>query len=198
MKNSTISFKSNIKFVNREDFTRKVATFSEKSFIGDPWSIKQTERVPQFYTKDIEDCTAGGILVKSDLSDKLEIIPFHTSWMTSDNLDFEKVEQVIFSKLGKDEPIQGFLLGSRSLWRHSTAMFDRFESLMQSKLRIPYTKFKEFPEGDKVFYANIAYDGAEDQWTVFAEHLEILKNNMVKNLKKYFADVLICDKDKVV
>lgn len=193
MQSSQVSFKSNIKFMPNELFLKEVERFGQLEHVNYPGASKEIVRSAYAATGGIKTCTAGGILVRNDKSKMLDVVMFHITPLEEANSNFKIIERAILDKIGFDNPIQGFLLGSKKILKFSSNMFAKFEILMQ-KLNIPYSKFKGIPTGN-ADYVDLAYSAKDDQWSVFASAINhISADEIVKN----FDEVSISEKDKLI
>lgn len=193
MQNSQVSFKSNIKFMPNELFLKEVERFGQFKYVNYPGTSKEIVRSPYAATGGIKTCTAGGILVRNDKSKMFDVVMFHITPFEEANSNFKTIERVILDEVGFDQPIQGFLLGSKKIFKLSSDFFTKFETLMH-KLNIPYSKFKGIPTGN-ADYVDLAYSARDDQWSVFASAINhINADEIVKN----FDDVFISEKDKLI
>lgn len=193
MQNSQVSFQSKIKIMPKELFLNDVAQFPYFSYVDAPWTFKEVARDLFAATDGIKTCTAGGILVAKDSNHIPEIVMFHIDPSEVANDNFKKIEEMIWDKIGTDNPIQGFLLGSKKYFKPSVDMFAKFEEFMH-KLRIPYSKFQGIPAGN-ADYSNLAYNANKDEWSVYASALtKINKRELLQN----FDEVVLSHKDKLV
>lgn len=192
MQNS-VSFGSNIKFTTPSGFTSEIIHFPFARYVDEPWTAKEIVRAPYAYTTGVKTCTSGGILVGSEKTSLSDVVMFHIDPDNVDNSHFKKIEETIWDKIGDDNPIQGFLLGSKKHWKQSTELFNMFEEFM-AKLRIPCSKLRGIPTG-KGDFANIAYNASEDYWVVCSS---AIPNVNEKEIVRNFDEVVLSPKDKLV
>lgn len=217
--NSTVNFTSRIEVINNSiDFTKRVKSCSA---IVNEWSYKDIIKAPQAGTMGIRSCTAGGIITKSKtgIGDMFNVVLFHINPRNKDNSNFTEIEKFILNKIGDDEAVEGFLIGSKTpitseeylemvsensidedeqttnkYLLQSTKMFENFDNLMKS-LKIPYSKLQGLPIFGR---AHIFYSSDSDKWVVYAKKFDNAEGNIKKSLQQYFDDVFICEKDELV
>lgn len=197
MKNSQISFKSNIRITSLSNFSREIQKCPQEEITD--WSIRQITKSTRSYTTGIRACTAGGILVKKG-DGAFDVVMFHMNPINALNFDFNKIEQTILERIGDNKPIQGFLLGSKRTIEYSVEMFGKLETFIKDKLKIPYTKFRGISMAHADF-ANIAYDGTKDEWTIAGSMLNNIGNTKkeAKELAQSgFDEVSLSQKDKFI
>lgn len=197
MQNSQISFKSNIRITSLSNFSREIQKCPQEEITD--WSIRQITKSTRSYTTGIRACTAGGILVKKD-DGAFDVVMFHMNPINALNFEFDKIEQTILKRIGDNKPVQGFLLGSKRTIDYSVEMFGKLETFIKDKLKVPYTKFRGISMAH-VDFANIAYDGTKNEWTIAGSMLSNI-GNIKKDAKELaqngFDEVIISDMDKLI
>lgn len=218
--NPSINFTSSIEVIHDyQKFGQIVGSCSAS--VGAPWTYKEIIKAGEACTRDICSCTAGGIITRNHTGagERDSVVLFHINAENKKNSNFEEIKKAIIDQIGEDEPVEGFLLGGKKtvnsdqyeeiinrshveedqqslnkILSHSIEMFDNFEKLMQS-LKISYSKFKGLPLFGK---ANLFYSTVTDKWLIYARDFHNYDGDTQKNLKNYFDDILICEKDKLV
>lgn len=171
MQDLQVSFGTNFKFTNSKGFARAKRGFSDNR-VDRPWTKNQIIRASRAYTTNIKTCTAGGIVVKNNKQDCFDVVMFHIDPDNDTNKNFTAITETILKKLGKSNPMNAFLIGSKhgpldlSMYRKSIQMFNRFERFF-NKLKIPYSKLKGTLD-DGVIYVNVAYNGYKDDLTIYS------------------------------
>lgn len=193
MKTSKVNFTSNIRFVDSLAFAKELDKLPSKKYVDSPWKVKNIVRGISSYTDDVRDCTAGGVLTNNK-NNGFDIIMFHLNSTDEENLSFTAVENKIFEKLGKDKPLEGFLIGSQSAWDDSIELFAKMEAFIQ-RLKVPYSKFQGSIINQDI---NAAYHGESDMWTIFYSALE--KSHGRPPREKIFSSfdkIIISKKDRL-
>lgn len=186
MSNNQVSFKSRIVFMNSDKFFK--ITKDIRSTSKYPWTYKEIVRSDRAYTNNVQTCTAGGIIVEKPFK-KREVVMFHLcppEEETPENSDFQAIVNSFLKMLGKDKPVQGFILGSKRSFPYSLALFEKIEGFFK-ELSIPYSKFKVQKFED---WSHIAYDGKQDTWFVNSSNVKASDG-----LHDVYGDVLISSKD---
>lgn len=119
----------------------KLVDPKNRNYIGFPWTYKQTIRSVQACTEPINACTAGGIFVLNK-NKLLDVVAFHIAPFDSENADFRLIEETIIDKIGSDEPVSGFLIGSQKIYKQSIEIFDKFKQFLGNKIKIPFSSFE--------------------------------------------------------
>ncbi len=189
---SNISFSSGIKFVQTGEFSRLAGNIREKYFVNYPWSAKQTVKGFSAYTRDVKDCTMGGI------TDGRDVVMFHVSPNQRNISTFKDVEASILDKISLTNPeLQGFLLGSTSNNPMSQQLLKMFEDFMK-KCKI---KYSVLAGQDTMANTNVLYDSRKDDWVIASNLIdELLPKKLPPEeiAKKLFKDVSIAEFDEFV
>ncbi len=210
MQDSNISFTSRILFTNLKGFNSELNSFASKIKVDRPWSADEIIKASQAYTEEIFNCTAGGIITET--KGKKRVVMFHINPTLEDDskIDFSKVKEYLLKKIGKDKPVQGFLIGGKKdfspsflpseyikkICKISMEIFDDFENFMEG-LKIPYTKFKGQNIGGQ--NSRIAYNSVNDQWTITTRATEKFENiPKGLNILPDFDEIVISPKDTVI
>ncbi len=148
---SEISFTSSIRGVSSTEFNRLISKCTKQNFVDYPWTIKETKKAADVYTKSIADCTACVI------SDGQEAIMLHLSPENSNNHAFSLVLQHLRNLIDLKNPnLQAILVGSKNTSK-SQDIFSKFKILLE-QLNIPYSTLKNSSKP-----VNIAYSSTNDE-----------------------------------
>lgn len=154
-----ISFQSRIRLVSADCFNYAVRRIPHKNFVEYPWTYKQTVVAESAGTRDIYDCTAGGI------TNGRQVMCFHHCPSMSDNNNFDRMKKWFADKFDLScKNLQGFLIGSKNNNVNSPfspMLFDNNLNFMTKDLNIPVSYFRG---GD--FTNNIAYSSIKDEWII--------------------------------
>lgn len=181
-----ISFTSSIKIVNSVEFNNLAKKCGQKCFVDYPWTINETIKAPDVYTKNIADCSACII------SDGQEAVMMHLSPDSQNNHAFSIVLQKLSNLLDLKNPnLQAILVGSKNT-KKSQDIFIKFQKLFE-QLNIPYSIFKNSKTP-----INIGYSSNTDEMLIsnLAIEKQLKKNTPVEDiLKNIFEQVSInkCD-----
>lgn len=192
---SPISFGTNIRIVNRDEF--KLQTGFWKNLVDWPWTARQIIRAPQVYTQGVSSCTAGGIITKSRKGDSFDMVMFHINPGEKANKNIKKIERTIKRRLGRSKPIQAFIFGCKSGLDSSSKMFDNLEEIIKH-FNVPYTRLKgsAFGKGP----VNSAYDGYTDELIISSRILDKTSENngIAKNkISDFFDETMIAPQNSV-
>lgn len=192
MENSKVSFGTRIVIKDRDSFAQTIKSFAKS--VDCPWTKDQIVRGPKVFTEGIATCTAGGVLVKRPDRDYFEIVKFHIDPIDKANKEVQPIENMIYRRIGKSEPLQAFIFGCKNVIDYSSKMFDSLEEVIK-KLKVPYTKLKGF---DINSYMSCAYDGYKDELSIFSPIIESKfgKRFKLTDIPKLFDDIKLSAKDK--
>lgn len=170
-----ISFQSRIRLCSADCYDKLVRLPAGK-LVKYPWTYKQTVVSESAGTRDIYDCTAGG------LTNGQKVMCFHLNPTDSDNNDFSVIEKLFAKKFNlSDKNLQGFLIGSKNNNINSPfspILFDNVFNFIQ-KLKIPFSYFRA---GN---YTNhIAYSSIKDEWLIGCDLLNYVSKDVFKTPQK--------------
>lgn len=196
IRNSNISFKSSIQFLNREGFYKAIRDIPEENLV---WSCttKGIVRAPKAYTECVRTCTAGGILTKGRNENTYDVIFFHLRPPEEDcpeNEDIGEIERVLKEKLAGGKPLQGIIIGCKSLLNKSGEFFDAIEQVFRN-LGTPYSKFKNQIEWGSL---DVAYKGTENKWLINAEEFSPDGGYKMGNPNKHFEEAKLYEGDCIL
>ena len=187
-----ISFKSYITPVSEKEFQNVASTIPNSQSTVQQWSTDDIIIAEKAKTKNIKDCTAGGI------TDGKKVLLFHLAPSEENFIEFKKFINNIKSKIptNKDE-LQGFIIGSARNNRRSRKMFEMIEGLFKD-LGINYTKLKGQSHTNDT---DILYDTTKDSWLISNKEISQYINEK-KSPKEIFAKVFetvkIAEFDEIV
>lgn len=190
-----ISFKSNIRMIPHQEFSKIAGRIGGKKSVNYPWTIKQSVLADSAYTTDIFDCTVCGI------TDGQKVLLNHLCPSISDNFNFSKITDFIKNNIDTtNQYLQGFILGSKSKSLTSSSqselLFDRVINFMK-EMKIPYSAFK-----GGTFTNNVAYSSLNDEWVISNNSInETLTKEFSKNpaeiFKIIFDDISVSELDEI-
>lgn len=190
MKNSNISFGTNIVFRNLNGFERTAAA-CQKSV--DSYTADSTVKAHSVFTKDIKVCTAGGIITRDPQEKDLNVVMFHINPFNAKNFDFQYITDKIKASIADGIPVEGFVLGCKKTVEGSAQMFDNLENFI-GQFHIPISKLKGSPEGAD--FIDIAYNGYKDELTVFSTAAgRFSKKLTLDDIPKIFDEIKIAPID---
>lgn len=164
-----ISFTSTIKIVNSAEFNKLAQKCGKQNFVDYPWTIKETIKSSNIYTRNIADCSACII------SNGQEAVMMHLSPENQTNHAFSLVLQTLRNLIDLKNPnLQAVLIGSKNTTK-SQDIFIKFQKLLEH-LNIPYSTFKNSKTP-----INVGYNSASDE--VLLSNIKI-EQQLKKNLSK--------------
>lgn len=193
MKNSQVSFTSNIRLASANRFAKEIESLTLKEAVSPPWTANEIVVGPRAYTTKIYDCIAGGI------TDGKKVLMFHLCPTYEQNADFSIIEQAILEKFGgKIDGLKGLLLGNKSKFRASNDLFDKLKGFMEGH-KIDFSTIKGVKKDE---YSSLAYDLKSDTWTISSDYIASELKKGVKLLKsileRVFEVVQISHNDKLI
>lgn|SRR5574344_513079 len=190
--NSNISFSSQIRLINNQNFNKLASRISNKNYVRYPWSVNEIVKDSAAYTRNIFDCTAGGV------TDGQDVVMFHIAANKQNIRNFDAIQNKILSNLSlQKQNLQGFLLGSANEIDKSRKLFSLFENFFK-KNDIDYSAISGFKFDTS---SNILYDSSKDCWFVTHEKMpkELSQKISSKNvLEDIFAKINISKNDELI
>lgn len=148
-----ISFTSSIKVIPTTEFN-KFAIRCGKNAVNYPWTIKDSIKATNTYTKNIADCSACVISTGEDA------VMLHLSPINSNNHAFSLVLEFLRNTIDLKNPnLQAILVGSKNTTK-SQDIFNKFKTLL-TQLNIPYSELKNSKTP-----INIGYSSNSDEFIV--------------------------------
>ena len=190
MKNSNISFKSNIRFIDRNTYNKLKKTNHISFWHDRPNILKATE----FYSEGIKTCTGGGII-----NPQKEAAGFHIWDDKTNKKNFNTIIASLFRYI--KNPERALLIGSKELKddKYSIEQFKNFKQVFQNKIK-NVTLFEQHNfENSQTHYH---YDSETDTWSLFSEYQKKPNGNyfQIKNLKRLkecFKNISIAEGDRL-
>ena len=159
--NNTLSFKSTIRPISAQEFSKKALTISPKNFVNSPWTINESVKAVSAVTKGVFDCSVLGI------TDGKKVFLMHICPTKPQNQDFEPIKEYIKENINtKDPNLQAVLLGSQIFCRKSQNLFENLKNLM-AEIDIPCSTLRNCRE-----YFDVLYDSIKDEWCISCEPIE--------------------------
>lgn len=183
-----ISFTSTIKIVNTSEFNKLAQKCGKQHSVDYPWTIKETVKAANVYTRQIADCSACLI------STGQEAVMMHLSPENQTNHAFSIVLQTLRNLIDLKNPnLQAVLIGSKNTTK-SQDIFIKFQKLLE-QLNIPYSTLKNSKTP-----INVGYNSVNDE--VLLSNIKIeqqLKKNLSpqKILENTFEKVTLNQYDKI-
>lgn len=194
--NNNITFTSSIKAVPLNVFAKARAALGEANFVRHPWTANETVVARGACTDQVWDCTSGAI------TDGQKVVMFHICPEMKENFNFDKVKEIILSKVDKtSEQLQGFLLGSVASMRFkdSESLFKKFQKLMKDE-KIPYSMVRGNTE--RAGSTGLLYDSAKDEFIISNYGIDSAfrhgKTGTKEMLEKFFDEVNISKFDEII
>lgn len=162
-----ISFTSTIKIVNTSEFNKLAQKCGKQHSVDYPWTIKETVKAANVYTRQIADCSACVI------TNGQEAVMMHLTPDNQTNHAFSVVLQTLRNLIDLKNPnLQAVLIGSKNTTK-SQDIFIKFQKLLE-ELNIPYSIFKNSKTP-----INIGYSSTNDE--VLLSNIKI-EQQLKKNL----------------
>lgn len=190
MKNNSITFTSNIRFVDKPVY--KMMT--KNNFIGFHHSVPNILKAEEFYSEEIRTCTGGGLVIPFK-----EAEGFHF-W---DDLLNKKNFDLIINKLFRfvKNPEHGLLVGAKDYEKspYSVEQFLRFKKVFLERVKnLSIFEKHKFINSETHYH----YSLENDTWTLCASYREPneYKLKAVKSLdslKKCFEKISIAPNDRL-
>lgn len=163
---NSLNFKSTINIVDKFAFDKALGNCPRLKFVDAPWTpnemIKSSGSV---WTEEVKHCTAGGILLR-DPEGLKKMLMFHFNPDAEGCMDLSKIKDAIMKKIGKLEPLQALMFGSKDAeWlSYSGSFFEDIRRIIKQNLQIPITSFKGTPTGGH--QVDALYNVPTDTWTL--------------------------------
>ncbi len=190
MNNTNISFKSNIRFIDRNTYN-KLKKVNYITFWHDAPNILKAK---EFYSEGIKTCTAGGVI-----NSQQEAAGFHILDDKINKKNFNTIITSLFESIKK--PNRALLIGSKELKDdvYSIEQFKKFKQIFQKKIKNVSFFEQHMFENSQTHYH---YDSRTDTWTLFSEYQKKPNGNhfQIKNLnrlKECFKNISIAEGDKL-
>ena len=143
MKN--ISFSSRIKPVTLMDYATITMRIPHEQGVHYPWTIRQSVKAADVYTKGVIDCSACLITDGSDA------VLMHLTPDNGINHAFSLVTDFLRGKIDLKNPnLQAVLLGSKNTEK-SQDIYNKFKTFLE-RFKIPYTELKNGKTPTSVTY----------------------------------------------
>ncbi len=154
-KMDNINFSSRIKPVTMKEFTAVTKDMGSTNFVDFPWTIEESKKAKDVFTKNIVDCTACLI------TDGKEALLMHLNPRTENNHAFSLVLNYLSRTLDlKSENLHALLIGSKNN-KKSLDIYSKFKQLL-NQLSIKFSELKEGKTPVSVAYSsdNVYITGA--------------------------------------
>lgn len=186
-----VSFTSAIRPVTCNEFTKAVSSIARKNCVNYPWTINESVKAPQAYTKGVCDCSLLGI------TDGNDVLMMHLCPTNSNNKNYFQIKRFISSNVDLKNPnLQAILIGSKEI-KTSEDLYNKLAEFMQ-EWKIPFSQLKTSANGCKI---DVAYSSPKDEWIVTCNKIDKLirsgVNDSLKILKDVFKNVNISQADEV-
>lgn len=189
--NKSISFTSNINFVNRHKFWR----YHKKFYKYIDFESNDIVRAPNFITDGIRTCTGGGLT-----DGKKEAVGFH---VLDDTFNVECLDSIIetITKFSNDST-RGLLVGGKDIFSRfsSLELFYKFKNLLTQQFEnISCFEVHKYQSSETHF----RYSLNDDTWTVCTQFLKrpdeefVYDVNSVQDLRDCFRKISIAKGDKL-
>lgn len=190
MENNSISFTSNICFVDRIAYNK----IKKKNSIGFWHTVPNILKADEFYSEGIKTCTGGGVIIPFK-----EAEGFHFWDDMTNKKRFPDIVNSLFRFV--KNPKRALLVGSKNLddSPYSVEQFERFKKVFTDRIKNVSLFEKHRYENSQTHYI---YSLNNDTWTLFSEYRKGKNRgyNQVKNLKalkECFENVSIADGDRL-
>ena len=190
MGNSNISFKSNIRFVDRNTYNK----LKKVNYINFWYDKAHILKAKEFYSEGIKTCTGGGII-----NSQKEAAGFHIWDNKTNKKNFNTIIASLFRYI--KNPERALLIGSKELKddKYSIEQFKNFKQVFQKKIKNVSLFEQHRFENSQTHYH---YDSNTDTWTLFSEYRKnpngiYLQIKNLKRLKECFKNISIAEGDKL-
>lgn len=190
MENSSVSFTSNIHFVDRIAYNK----IKKRNSIGFWHDVPNILKADEFYSEGIKTCTGGGIVIPFK-----EAEGFHFWDDMTNKKKFPDIVNSLFRFV--KNPQRALLVGSKKLddSPYSIEQFERFKKVFTERIKNVSLFERHRYENSQTHYI---YSLNDDTWTLFSEYQKgkNIRYNQVKNLKalkECFENISIADGDRL-
>lgn len=190
MENSSVSFTSNIHFVDRIAYNK----IKKKNSIGFWHDVPNILKADEFYSEGIKTCTGGGIVIPFK-----EAEGFHFWDDMTNKKKFPDIVNSLFRFV--KNPQRALLVGSKKLddSPYSIEQFERFKKVFTERIKNVSLFERHRYENSQTHYI---YSLNDDTWTLFSEYQKgkNIRYNQVKSLKalkECFENISIADGDRL-
>ena len=190
MENSSVSFTSNIHFVDRIAYNK----IKKKNSIGFWHDVPNILKADEFYSEGIKTCTGGGIVIPFK-----EAEGFHFWDDMTNKKKFPDIVNSLFRFV--KNPQTALLVGSKKLddSPYSIEQFERFKKVFTERIKNVSLFERHRYENAQTHYI---YSLDNDTWTLFSEYQKgkNIRYNQVKSLKalkECFENISIADGDRL-
>lgn len=190
MENSSVSFTSNICFVDRIAYNK----IKKRNSIGFWHTVPNILKADEFYSEGIKTCTGGGIVIPFK-----EAEGFHFWDDMTNKKKFPDIVNSLFRFV--KNPKRALLVGSKNLddSPYSIEQFERFKKVFTERIKNVSLFERHRYENSQTHYI---YSLNDDTWTLFSEYQKgkNIRYNQVKNLKalkECFENISIADGDRL-
>lgn len=190
MENSSVSFTSNIHFVDRIAYNK----IKKKNSIGFWHDVPNILKADEFYSEGIKTCTGGGIVIPFK-----EAEGFHFWDDMTNKKKFPDIVNSLFRFV--KNPQRALLVGSKKLddSPYSIEQFERFKKVFTERIKNVSLFERHRYENAQTHYI---YSLNDDTWTLFSEYQKgkNIRYNQVKSLKalkECFENISIADGDRL-
>ena len=190
MENSSVSFTSNICFVDRIAYNK----IKKRNSIGFWHTVPNILKADEFYSEGIKTCTGGGIVIPFK-----EAEGFHFWDDMTNKKKFPDIVNSLFRFV--KNPQRALLVGSKNLddSPYSIEQFERFKKVFTERIKNVSLFERHRYENSQTHYI---YSLNDDTWTLFSEYQKgkNIRYNQVKNLKalkECFENISIADGDRL-
>ena len=190
MENSSVSFTSNICFVDRIAYNK----IKKRNSIGFWHTVPNILKADEFYSEGIKTCTGGGIVIPFK-----EAEGFHFWDDMTNKKKFPDIVNSLFRFV--KNPQRALLVGSKNLddSPYSIEQFERFKKVFTERIKNVSLFERHRYENAQTHYI---YSLNDDTWTLFSEYQKgkNIRYNQVKNLKalkECFENISIADGDRL-
>lgn len=190
MNDNSITFTSNIHFVDRKIYSKLV----KKNSIGYWHNVSNILKADEFYTEGIRTCTGGGIV---NLFKEAE--GFHFWDDKTNEKNFAKIVNSLFRFV--KNPQRALLVGSKELegCPYSIKQFERFKKVFNERIK-DVTLFERHRYENS--QTHLHYSLNTDTWTIFSQYRKsddgrCIQVKNLKNLRECFCHIKIADGDRL-
>ena len=178
MQNSSVTFTSRIRLVQRQEFDAYIKANRLRAHVDCPWTADEILRAKRAYTTGVCDCSAGGI------TDVSGVVMFHLCPLDDNLKNWDHVVKTLEKKIRlSGTKLRGLLLGSEN-YSESNELFGRLQEFMK-KYNIPYSKFRLNKKFDGE--VDILFNSVNNEWRITNPEIGIgvvLNQSSIRNMSK--------------